>query len=205
FGKVLASSVFLLLLLVGSAPILAVPFLIGGISLTQVLLSLLTLLVIGMLMAVIGVGCSAIFRRTQTATLAAYAVVLALTFGSVVAIAVLAIIDSSQGNDPVEPRLEALYANPFLAAADAAGDLGSAPRGPFSPIKQIFAESRFPNGTVVEGGVVFDQRTGEVLEVDDPGGLPLWSRSLLTIGAVAAVFGVIGVRRLRAPHKELSL
>lgn len=205
FGKVLASSSFLLLLLLGSAPILAVPFLIGGISLSQVALSLLTLLVIGFLMAVIGVGCSAIFRRTQTATLAAYAVVLALTFGSVISIAVIAVIDSSRGNDRVEPQLAALYANPFLAVADAAGDLSSSPRGPFSPIKQIFVESQFDDGVIVEGNVAFDERTGEVRRAEELGGLPLWSRSLLTIGAIATVFGVVGVRRLRAPHKELSV
>ena len=53
FGKVFASSSFLLLLLVGSAPILAVPFLVGGISLTQIVLSLLSLLVIGFLASVL--------------------------------------------------------------------------------------------------------------------------------------------------------
>lgn len=205
FGKVLASSSFLLLLLVGSAPILTVPFLIGGISLTQVLLSLLSLLIIGFLMAVIGVGCSAIFRRTQTATLAAYAAVLALTFGSVMAIAVVAIIDSSQGDDRVEPRLEPLYANPFLAVADAAGDLSSARRGPFSPIKQVFVESQFDERVVIEGDVAFDERTGQVVQAQELGGLPLWSRSLLTIGAIATVFGIVGIRQLRAPYKELSV
>ncbi|MEM8922848.1 MAG: ABC transporter permease subunit [Actinomycetota bacterium] len=197
-GKVLASSSFLLLLLIGSAPILAVPLLIGGVSLSQVLLSLLTLLVIGFLLAVIGVGCSSIFRRTQTATLAAYAVVLALVFGTVISIAALAIIDSTRGNDDVDPVLEALYANPFLAVADAAGDLGSQPRGPFSPIKQIFWEVEFEEDVAFVGNQPAPLR-------NQPGGLPLWLRSLLTIGAISALFGFAGVRKLRAPQAELSV
>ena len=125
FGKVLASSGFVLLLIAGSAPVIAVPYLVGGISLSQVLLSLLTLLVVGFLIAVIGVACSAIFRRTQTATLAAYGAVLALTLGTLVLLAVIAVVDSSRGSDVAEPRLSALYPNPFLAVADAAGEIGS--------------------------------------------------------------------------------
>lgn len=206
-GKVLASSSFLLLLLVGSAPILAVPFLVGGISLTQVLLSLVTLLATGFMLAVIGVGCSAIFRRTQTATLAAYAMTLALVFGTAILVAVVAVVDASQGDDEIEPRLATLYANPFLAVADTAGDLGSQPNGPFSPIKQIFIEAQVEgqDGVFVQNGVIFDERNGQVRQIPNVGGLPLWVRSLLTQGAIALVFGVVGIRRLRAPYKELSL
>ncbi len=219
-GKALASSGFLLLLLIGSAPILAVPFLVGGISLSQILLSLLTLLVIGFLLAIIGVGCSSIFRRTQTATFAAYAVVLALTFGSGVAVIVASVADGAIGDDPVQTRLFPLYANPFLAVADTAGDLDSGANGPFSPIKRVFRDSQFDRplvttfeeeavfmeeqGVFIEGGIAFDPRTGQPIELEEPGGLPLWARSLSTIGVLAALFGVVGVRRLRAPSQELS-
>ena len=81
-GKVLASSSFILLLVIASAPVLAVPYLVGGISLGDVARALGVMLAIGFIMAVIGVSCSCIFRRTQTATLAAYAMVLVLTLGS---------------------------------------------------------------------------------------------------------------------------
>ncbi|MEM9134002.1 MAG: ABC transporter permease subunit [Actinomycetota bacterium] len=206
-GKVLASSVFLLLLVVGSAPILTVPYLIGGISLSQVLLSLATLLTIGFLMAVIGVGCSSLFRRTQTATLAAYAVVLALTLGTVILLGVVAIFENARNPDEfVEPRIEALYLNPFLAVADAAGETGRSQSGPFSPIKQVILESQLDNEDVwFEGNVAIDGRTGQVVEPPGTGFLPIWVRSLLSIGLVAAVFGIIGVRRLRAPQRELSV
>ena len=205
-GKVLASSSFMLLLLVGSAPIVAVPFLVGGISLSQVLVSLLSLAVTGFLLAIIGVGCSAFFRRTQTATLAAYAMVLALVFGTVIIMVVIAVIDQSRGEDTVEPVLAPLYANPFLTIADAAGDIGSPGAGPFSPIKQIFLESQIDDDVVFEGNFAFNPRTGEPVDVDlAVGGIPLWVRSLLTQLVIAAGFLFIGIRRLRAPHKELSI
>ena len=207
FGKVLASSSFLLLLIVGSAPILAVPYLVGGISLTQVLLSLLTLLVVGVLLAVIGVGCSSIFRRTQTATLAAYAVVLALVFGTVIVMAVIGIFEVTRADpdDDVRPRIVAIYPNPFLAVADAAGDIGSF-RGPFSPIKQAVFESTRDREVFIEGDIAFDARNGQPIGPADAGGPSLlWLRSLGSLGVIAAVFGVVGVRRLRAPQREMSI
>ncbi len=207
-GKVLASSSFILLLIVAAAPVMAVPYLVGGISLSQVLLSLVCLLGIGFLLAVIGVACSAIFRRTQTATLAAYAMVLVLTFGTLILLAVTAVVDASRGTDPAEPRLMALYPNPFLAVADAAGEIGSPSAGPFSPIKQLFLESRTgPDMEVMNDGrgvVVFNALTGQPVALDSAtGGVPLWVRSLGIQAGLALVLAVIGVRRLRAPQKEL--
>ncbi len=217
FGKVLASSSFILLLLVASAPVMAVPYLVGGISLGQVLLSLLSLLVIGFLMAVIGVACSSFFRRTQTATLAAYGFILMLTLGTVILLGVLGVIDASRGTDQVEPRLEALYLNPFLAVADAAGEIGQPSDGPFTPIKNLFIESQLEPGVIIidqgfefEGGpgrggpIAFNERTGEPVDLPNGiSGFPLWARSLLTQTALAVVLAVIGIRRLRAPQKEL--
>lgn len=214
FGKVLASSSFVLLLIVGAAPIMAVPYLVGGISLSQVLLSLLTLLIIGFLVAVIGVACSSVFRRTQTATLAAYGAVLALTLGTVLLLGVLTVIDASRGTDEAEPRLAALYPNPFLAVADSAGEIGSPSDGPFTPIKRLFVESQIgPSMVIVDEGefgqvggglVAFDERTGEPIQLDvSTTGVPLWARSLLTLTGLALLAALFGVRRLRAPAKEL--
>jgi len=204
-GKVLASSSFLLLMLIGSAPVLAVPYLVGGISLTQVLVSLLTLLVTGFLLTVVGVGCSSLFRRTQTATLASYAVVLVLLFGTVILFAVSAIFFADDNNRRAEANFAPLYANPFVAVADAAGDLGTQADSPFSSIQRAFVRSRFDGDVIVEDGFAFNARTGE--EVDLPtglDGLPLWARSLLAQGTIAAFFAFIGIRRLRAPGKEMT-
>ncbi|MEZ5379225.1 MAG: ABC transporter permease [Acidimicrobiales bacterium] len=202
-GKVASSSSFVLLLLVASLPVMAVPYLVGGISLSQVVLALATLLATGFLLAVMGVACSAIFRRTQTATLAAYGLTLALTLGTLVGLAVLAVIDASRGTDTVEPRLEALYPNPFVGIADAAGDLGGVGDGPFSPIKEVFIRSQFGNDVWIENGVAFDPNTGEQFQAEGVGGLPIWVRSLLTQAGLAIVLAVLAIRRLRAPSREM--
>ncbi len=203
-GKVLASSGFILLLVVASTPILAVPYLVGGISLANVVRALAVLLAIGFLMAVIGVSCSCIFRRTQTATLAAYALVLVLVLGSLVGLAVLAVIDGSRGSDTVEPRIVALYPNPFLAIADAAGEIGSPSSGPFSPIKDLVLEAQLgPNVQMIDRGIAIDPNTGQQVEAEELTGMPLWARSLLVQLALAVALAIPGVRRLRAPQKEL--
>ena len=156
-------------------------------------------------MAVIGVGCSSFFRRTQTATLATYAVVLGMVLGTVILLATAAVIDSSQGTDDVEPRIATLYANPFLAVADAAGEIGQPAAGPFTPIKQVVFASQVGPNVIVEGDIAFDQRTGEEVDLtNELPGFPFWARSLLVQTALAAVFAIIGVHRLRAPKKELS-
>lgn len=203
FGKVLSSSSFVLLLLVASFPVMAVPYLVGGISLQQVILALFTLMATGFLLAVMGVACSAIFKRTQTATLAAYGLMLVLTLGTLVGMLVLVVIDGSRGTDIAEPRIEALYPNPFVAIADAAGDIGGAGDGPFSPIKEIFLESQFGGEVWIEGGIAFDQNTGQQVQLEGIEGLPIWARGLLTQLFVAAVLAIAAVRRMRAPSREL--
>jgi hypothetical protein len=131
--------------------------------------------------------------------------VLLLTMGTLVGLAVLAVIDASRGTDDVEPRLVALYPNPFLTVVDAAGDIGSPSSGPFSPMKELFIESQVGPDVIVEGGAAFDPETGNPVELaNEIGGFPLWARSLLVQAAIALVLAVVGVRRLRAPHRELQ-
>lgn len=209
FGKVLASSAFVLLLVMASAPVMAVPYLLGGISLTNVITALASLLAIGFLFAVIGVGCSAIFRRTQTATLAAYGMVMLLVLGTVVLTVITVVIDESRGTDSATPRIEALYPNPYLALTAAAGDIrASGGGGPLSPVKEAVLRSELGGDVFVEGGRAFDPNTGELIEVDEIDGsgflgLPLWVRSLGSLALIAALFALVGVRRLRAPTRDL--
>lgn len=228
-GKVGASSAFALLLLIAAAPLLAIPYLIGGVSLGQVLLSLGVLAATAVILAAIGVACSALFRRTQAATLVAYGIVLLLVLGTPVALAALAVIDSSRGSDDPDPPLEVLYPNPFVALADAAGDVSETGDGPFSPLKSVLRddEDEFAEGgfaavnpvpaveatMVVEAGVA-----EEVIAVEDPIGpgfdvvavrdeasgpgrdwFPVWAQSLSIQLVLVAALSALAWRRLRAP------
>jgi hypothetical protein len=146
--------------------LLAIPYLIGGVSLGQVLLSLGVLAATAVILAAIGVACSALFRRTQAATLVAYGIVLLLVLGTPVALAALAVIDSSRGTDEPNPPLEVLYPNPFVALADAAGDESETGNGPFSPLKSVLRED---DDNFDEGGAVFRAPAVAVTMVVDAG------------------------------------
>lgn len=202
-GKIAASSAFALLLVVAAAPLLALPYLLGGVSLSQVLVSLFVLAVSAVVVAAIGVSCSAIFRRTQTATLMAYGFVLLLVVGTPVALAAAAVVDASRGVDQPNPPFSIVYPNPFVGLADAAGNLTGSGTGPFSPIKRAMLESRGQAVNVMDtptGPVAIDQFGNEV-PLDDLGGgrIPIWVRTLLIQGGLALVLFVVAWRRLRAP------
>src|SRR5690606_41945725 len=103
-GKIGASTAFLLLLLVASMPLLAVSYLIGGVSVGQVLAAVAMVAFTGVGLAAISAGISACVRRVQVATVLSYAATLALVVGTLLAYAVAAMIDSSRGVDAADPR-----------------------------------------------------------------------------------------------------
>jgi len=208
FGKVLASSGFVLLLVMASVPVLTVPYLLGGITLDDVIWSLLCLLAIGLMLAVVGVACSAVFRRTQTATLAAYGMMLMLTAGSGMAAAFSDAIDDSRGFDHAAPLLETLYPNPYIALAIASGDLASvSDDSPIGALRRTLVEASTGNQLfLADNGRLFDARTGEVSDAASVDGfldLPLWLCSFGTLALLAVLFALAGVRALRAPSAEL--
>jgi ABC-type transport system involved in multi-copper enzyme maturation permease subunit len=178
FGKVAASSAFVLLLLIASAPLLAVPYLLGGVSLFRILLGFLAALITGVLYATLGVACSAYFRRTQTATLMTYVMIVLSTVGSVVTVVVINIFQTLDGNFS-DPSFVALYFNPFVGVADAAGEFGRAfdSQGPFSAIKDgVYGDSSRPD----------------------------WIVSLAAQAGFVAVWVVLALRKLRLPQEEID-
>lgn len=214
-GKVLSSSSFVLLLIVASLPVMAVPYLVGGISLGQILLALLNLLIVGLLLAVMGVACSAIFKRTQIATLMAYALCAALTVGTIIAMIAVVVVRENQG-DFNDPPFWPLYANPFVALADSAGEIDSNGSGPFSPVRDFFVASRpdgvilddFGNVIAVEEGIFVTEEAMFEQQFDvaprEISGLPLWARSLGTLAGLAAAMSLLAVRKLRSPMNVQS-
>lgn len=83
-GKLTAAVSFILLLIVAAVPIYSLVFLFGGVSPRELLMTLLIYVVTGLTYAAIGLACSALLRRTQAATILAYALVLGLVFGTYV-------------------------------------------------------------------------------------------------------------------------
>jgi ABC-2 type transport system permease protein len=71
-GKLGAALSFTLLLMVASLPVYSVLFLLGGVSLYRLLLTVVVYVVTVVLLGAIGVYFSALFKRTQAAVVAAY-------------------------------------------------------------------------------------------------------------------------------------
>ncbi len=207
FGKVLASSAFVLLLVVATAPILAMAYLLGGVAFSQIVGGILALMLIGFLLAVLGVACSAMLRRTAAATLIAYGVILALCVGTAVVVAVLLIlyaVSNSGRPDNMLAFLTPFYWNPFVLLAGAAGEVSdvSGP-WPLSGIRAGFVETQDVNQRIVQD-VMFE---GPGFDPDDrPGDLaliPLWLRSTLALVWISIMAALFGVRRLRTPSRSV--
>ncbi|MDH3300626.1 MAG: ABC transporter permease [Acidimicrobiia bacterium] len=211
FGKVLASSAFVLLLVVATAPILAMAYLLGGVAFGQIVSGILALLLIGFLLAVLGVACSAMLRRTAAATLIAYGVILVLCVGTAVVFAVLMVLYAvgNNGNSPdsVLAYLTPFYWNPFVLLAGAAGEVSDV-NGPWplSGIRTGFIEAqdvnqRFRGDILIEEpgfAGAFNERPGELAVI------PLWLRSSLALVWISVMAAMLGVRRLRTPSRSVS-
>lgn len=214
-GKIGASTAFLLLLLVASMPLLAVSYLIGGVSSAQVLAAVAMVAVTGVGLAAISAGISACVRRVQVATVLSYAATLALVVGTLFAYAVAGLIDSSRGTDEADPPAWILVPNPLAAMADVieddGGDDGISGASPFDGLEELILRgSRDPRpgdvAVIAEAGpggvareVLVDEFGNEVVVARGPSGFAWWSMGFLAALAVAGV--AVGARRMRAPAR----
>jgi len=78
-GKLISAMAFILLLLVVAIPLQSLAFLMGGISITEVLLSIELLVVTAMAYGAVGIFFSTVTRRTLTASILTYSVALVMT------------------------------------------------------------------------------------------------------------------------------
>lgn len=212
-GKVAASTAFLLLLLVATTPLLAVSYLIGGVTIGQVLSAVAIVAFIGLALAAVSAGISACVRRVQAATVLAYGFTLLLVVGTLLVFAAASLVDTSRGTDEANAPSWILAPNPLAAVADVIeedrGFEGLNTTSPFDGlIRLIDAEDPDAGGDRMEavgpdgGMVVFTvDENGNEVPLDDAGGDGigfLW-RSVALLAVMAVVGIVIGARRLRAP------
>ncbi len=81
-GKLVSALSYVFLLILSSIPLTALVFVFGGVAPEDVVKGYLMLLVTAIGLGCIGLFCSALFRRTQAATVVTYFVVLAITVGA---------------------------------------------------------------------------------------------------------------------------
>jgi ABC-2 type transport system permease protein len=132
-GKLVATLSYVLLLIFTAIPLGSLVLIFGGVAPRDLLEALLLLVVTAFTFGMIGLFCSSIVRRTITATILAYAIVLLLVIGSffVVTLRMAANPNQQMG------RSRIVAASPFSAmfsiVVRASADGAVVPRGP-SPI-----------------------------------------------------------------------
>lgn len=84
-GKLGAAVAFLLLLMVASLPVYGLLFLLGGIALTNLVLTTVIYVVTVLLLGALGLYFSAVFKRTQAAVITTYGILIGWTALTIVA------------------------------------------------------------------------------------------------------------------------
>lgn len=170
-GKLLASLAFVVLLIVASLPLVSVPFLVGGVSLPEVVKGLWMVVATAVMLACLTLACSAVLRRTQAATVVAYGLTLALVLGTLLVYGAQQV--PRRGAEP-RPEPWILVLNPFAATADVvqgrSESLGFAT--PFGPLLELLRLDE--NDRISEVVTSSGSGSGEAIEIrpTGPGGRP---------------------------------
>lgn len=202
-GKIGAALAFLILLMVATVPLLAVTYLIGGVTVGDVLGGVGLVVLVGL---ALGCGCAAISaftRRVQMATVLSYGLVLGLLLGTLLVHQAVNVVDESRGTDDADAPSWLLLPNPVapVAASVADGRDSTVMSSPFD----TFEDWLVPRGRdcssvfVDQFGQEFCDETG--LPVEDEGRLSksYWWQSSLLLALLAVGAVVLGSRRLRTP------
>ncbi len=149
-GKLLSSLAFTGLLVVATLPLLSVPFLVGGVSATEVFKGVVMVVLTALVLASLAVACSALLRRTQGATVIAYGLTAALTVGTFVVYGGQRVMDG-----PVNKATPAILAlNPFVATADVVqGRSQASLNSPFAGLADLIRPDSFGIPVDIDGGI----------------------------------------------------
>lgn len=116
-GKLGAAVAWILVLIVAALPLGATAFFLGGVAIGDLLRGVGFIAAVGLCVAAIALGISSLTRRTTTSIVLTYAMVLALTGGTLFLSGVELVARSATGRPASTPV--AMHANPFVGLADA--------------------------------------------------------------------------------------
>ena len=94
-GKLISALSYVFLLVLVSIPLQSIAFLLGGLSLTELVVSQLLILVAAVTYALYGLWCSAAMRTTLAATVTTFAGMLFVTFGTPLLAGMAAVLGST--------------------------------------------------------------------------------------------------------------
>ena len=165
-GKLLSALAFVVLMIVAGIPVSALVLMYGGAAVEDIVRAQIVLFAAAIGFGVIGLFCSALIKRTQSATVVAYSTVLFLTVGTFFiwrlwTAGLGGTIDGPFGLASRAPE-QLLYLNPAIAMVEivadteiTTGDMG-----------KIMAEIRGTSGLVCNADVCFDNSGGGIIPTD---------------------------------------
>ena len=162
-GKLLSALAFVVLMIVAGIPVSALVLMYGGAAAQDIVRAQIVLFAAAIGFGVIGLFCSALIKRTQSATVVAYSTVLVLTVGTFFVWRLWTAGLAGTITEPFSPAARApeqiLYLNPAIAMVEivadteiTTGDMG-----------KIMAEIRGTSGMVCNGDVCFDNSGGGIV------------------------------------------
>jgi len=202
-GKAIAGVAFLALLLVASLPLVMISYLLGGISFGQVVGGTLAVGFVGAVLACTTVACSSRARRTQTATVQAYLVVLLLLVAPVIGSALWAIANP---NDPSPPAVMIVWEPPLFVAAVVGGEqdgFGGLATGPLTSLATGVDDAMAAEGIVDRRpDVVLQDGRWEPPRADPSNGRTMFAvLSGLALGLLAVLSLLSATRSIRTPKQ----
>lgn len=144
-GKVLSAVAFLLLLVVAAMPVLAVSYVLGGITVREIFLALAAVMLFGIVLAMVMVAVSSLTKRVQTATIMAYGVAALVCLAGPLMYLVGSILDGRTPDDEVAAPAWMLAISPLVIIIDLATGNRTAGRGPLSELRGALAEAKARN------------------------------------------------------------
>lgn len=211
FGKLGSVLLFVALLQVAGLPVMAVAYLVGGVTLGELLKAFVGIMILATLLAAIGVGVSSLTKRTLSAVLLTNVLIGGLLLGSLVFSGLLA-SSAFGGKHPLAARYP-LLANPIVLIGDLVGD-ETATGGSKQAWDQIRSGVTGPDARLVRGE---SANSDEWLNVgpdgggaaenagDEPWRDDIWRWPLRAIpvqALIAVVFLALAARRLVTPAKK---
>jgi ABC-type transport system involved in multi-copper enzyme maturation permease subunit len=220
-GKVASSLAFVILMLVATAPLLAVSLILGGVTTGTMAKGMVMIFATAVLLACLSVFFSTVLRRSQSATVLSYFATLMLLAGTLV---IFGAQQVGRGGDWHASNKAALVFNPAVALADIVSSDTDLARGadgvdtPLSPLRGLIqpADSSFsdsfrssgpvatimtagPNGVVIRGGAPAAFQPGQAVDEGNDVGIRFWIRSLGAFAVISFVAVGLAARRLRTP------
>ncbi len=225
-GKLFSSLAFMMLLILATAPLMSVSFILGGVTPLDVLRGYAMVILTGFTIAMAGIALSSLLRRTVSATVLAYALVGVLTLGTVASYGLARVVVERRGGNS-SGHVWGLVVNPFLGTASALRGSGAS-GGPSTPFSSLFnflgMQPQFiqqfqgrafavplgggpvpvpiaPNVDVAPPDAT--QGFGVQQVVRPPRRLPVWAGMVIWYGAISVICYLIAVSGVRAPSRGL--